>query len=179
MNLTNLPIQSAPSRTATDIKRVYSAGQQVAGGKGTVQERRAALRMASKEFEAIFIQQMISAMRKTVSDGGLIKENIGEKIFEGMLDEEWSKKLASRGGQTSLGELLYRQMSRHTGLEEKPEFGQSADSAKSEFKEFTDGATRAIQLPKSAGFRDLMKRNSSADGPPPAAAQQFGTRGGK
>ena len=84
-----------------------------------VEERRTALREASKEFEAIFIQQMIAAMRKTVGDGGLVKKSNGEQVFEGMLDEEWSKTLASKGGPNSLSETIYRQLSRSMGLEEE------------------------------------------------------------
>lgn len=86
---------------------------------GTVEERRTALHKASKEFEAIFIQQMIAAMRKTVGDGELIKKSNGEKVFEGMLDEEWSKTLAGKGGPNSLSEMIYRQLSRSMGLEEE------------------------------------------------------------
>jgi flagellar protein FlgJ len=80
-------------------------------GKETPEERRQALREASRQFEAIFIQQMIAAMRKTVGDGGLIRKGVGEQVFEGMLDEEWAKKLAGKTGPNGLGELLYRQLS--------------------------------------------------------------------
>lgn len=88
-------------------------------GHGSVEERRAALRQASRQFEAVFINQMISAMRKTVGEGGLIDKSNGQDIFEGMLDEEWSKKLANKAGPNSLSEILYRQLSARLGLEEE------------------------------------------------------------
>ena len=88
-------------------------------GHGTVEERRTALRQAARQFEAVFINQMISAMRKTVGEGGLINKSNGQDIFEGMLDEEWSKKLANKAGPNSLSEILYRQLSARLGLDEK------------------------------------------------------------
>ena len=125
MDLTRLQGTAAPAamppQTSADPARAAAAGRAVraaAAGGGTIEERRESLRHAAKEFEAIFVNQMISAMRKTVSDGGLMRKNQGEKIFESMLDQEWSKKLTARGGHNSLSELLYRQLSRDAGLEE-------------------------------------------------------------
>ena len=62
--------------------------------------------------------QVVKAMRQTVPSGGLIEKGEGEEMFEGMLDEEWAKKLSARGGPSSLSEVLYRQLSRAAGLEE-------------------------------------------------------------
>ena len=87
-------------------------------GARTIEEKRQALKESAKEFEAVFIHQMISAMRKTVSESGLMPKSNGQKIFEGMLDEEWAKKLASKSGSSSLGDILYRQLSTRMGLEE-------------------------------------------------------------
>ena len=108
MDLTKLQGTAAPaampSQTSADPGRAAAAGRAVraaAAGGGTIEEKRESLRHAAKEFEAIFVNQMISAMRKTVSDGGLMRKNQGEKIFESMLDQEWSKKLTARGGQQS------------------------------------------------------------------------------
>ena len=87
-------------------------------GAKTIEEKRLALRESAKQFEAVFIHQMISAMRKTVGESSLMPKSNGQKIFEGMLDEEWSKKLANKTGPGGLGEILYRQLSVRLGLEE-------------------------------------------------------------
>ncbi|MCC7262323.1 MAG: rod-binding protein [Candidatus Latescibacteria bacterium] len=81
-------------------------------------QRREGLRQAAKEFESVFMYQVVKAMRATVPKDGLIEKGEGEEMFEGMLDEEWSKKLSARGGPSSLSEVLYRQLSRAAGLEE-------------------------------------------------------------
>ena len=122
MDLSRLQSTSLPLQASVDVDRIAAAGKAAraaAGVEGSLEERRAGLRKAAKEFEAIFVNQMISAMRKTVSEGGLVRKNQGEKIFESMLDEEWSKKLTTKTGHNSLGALLYRQLSRHAGLAEE------------------------------------------------------------
>ena len=106
-------------------------------------EAREELRTATKEFEAIFLYQMISAMRKTIGDGGLIEKSNGEEIFEGMLDEEWSRKLAGRHGSRGLAEVLYQQLSRQMGLEED---GPAAEPGPGH-----------IQLPGAAQVRAMVQ----------------------
>ena len=139
-----------------DVKRVEATARTSMQG-ATREEKKAALRKASKEFEAIFVYQMISAMRKTVNHGGVIKKSQGEKIFEGMLDEEWGKKLTTQNNHNSLGELLYRQMSRNLGLEEEK---MPARDGK-EFLELigTESSTRPL-LPSESPFMDLNRTNS-------------------
>jgi len=86
------------------------------GGVGSREATQQALRKATTDFEAVFLNQMISAMRSTVGDGSLIQKSNAEKIFEGMLDEEWSRMLAGRHGSRGLAEVLYQQLSRQMGL---------------------------------------------------------------
>ncbi|WP_223111626.1 rod-binding protein [Thiospirochaeta perfilievii] len=67
------------------------------------------LKESCKEFEAMFIKQMLSSMKKTVNKSGLIKENMGEKIFDDMLSDEYSKSMA----QTSsfgIADMMYKQL---------------------------------------------------------------------
>ena len=90
-------------------------------GAETIEQRREALKESAKQFEAVFVHQMISAMRKTVSESSMMPKSNGQKIFEGMLDEEWSKKLVERSGTGSLSEILYRQLSENMGLNELEE----------------------------------------------------------
>ena len=94
-------------------------GQHANAGVRSKEETRAGVKAAAEEFESIFVYQMLSAMRKTVGDGSLIPKSNAQKIFEGMLDEEWSRKLAGKTGPGGISEILYRQLSRQLGLEEE------------------------------------------------------------
>ena len=118
---------------ATSLKGTNFTGKQKTvdvksfRGAETIEERREALRESAKQFEAVFVYQMISAMRKTVSESSLTPKSNGQKIFESMLDEEWSKKLVNKSGSGSLSEILYRQLSASMGLDEAEDSAKAQD----------------------------------------------------
>ncbi|MEE3235481.1 MAG: rod-binding protein [Candidatus Latescibacterota bacterium] len=119
LGLINATWQHGNNPNSSELKQNIHALSSKANG--SLDEKRAALREASRQFEAVFMNQMISAMRKTVGAGGILNKSNGESIFEGMLDEEWAKKMASKTGPNSLSEILYKQLSYRMGLEEKTE----------------------------------------------------------
>lgn len=72
------------------------------------------LRSASADFEALFVKQMLSAMRKTIpkdaEGNGLIRESQGEKIFRDLLDTEYANMLSRSGSGSGLGEMMFKQL---------------------------------------------------------------------
>jgi flagellar protein FlgJ len=66
------------------------------------------LKDACRDFEAIFIKQMLDSMRKTVQKTGLIDGGMAENIFEDFLYDEYSKVMA-KTGSFGIQDLLYRQ----------------------------------------------------------------------
>ena len=73
------------------------------------QEKR--LREVSEEFESLLINQMVDAMRKTLSKDRLYGGGLSEDIFQGMLDDEYSKIMA-QNENFGLAEKVYEQLSR-------------------------------------------------------------------
>lgn len=70
---------------------------------------------ACKEFEAYFIKQLLSEMKKTINESdeeSLFSKSQSEKIFEDMLDDEYAKN-ASQGQGIGIAKMLYKQMSRN------------------------------------------------------------------
>lgn len=65
-----------------------------------------ALREVSRQFEAVFLNQLVSAMRKTVTKSEFLPESQGEKIYQAMLDEQYATKMAE-SGQIGLSNLIY------------------------------------------------------------------------
>ena len=61
------------------------------------------------DFEALFIKQMLNAMRKTVEKKGLLDGGMSEDIFEDMLYDEYAKKMAQTA-QFGLAETMYLQV---------------------------------------------------------------------
>ena len=75
----------------------------------------AKLKKACQDFESVLIQQMLTAMRQTVSKSDLFGDREKEDMFQGMLDQETSIQL-SKSGSLKVAELLYKQLS----IAEKP-----------------------------------------------------------
>lgn len=57
-------------------------------------------------FESIFVNQMLEAMRKTVTKGGLIPESSAEKTYAAMLDHEYAQAIAQTG-ELGLAKMVY------------------------------------------------------------------------
>lgn len=106
------PVSAGANRaTAGDAAPAKSAGKgEPAGadlsraGNGAENER---LRAATRDFEAVFIQQMLSVMRETVPDGGLLDGGQSEEIFSSLLDEHLAG-LSVGEGRGGLADALYR-----------------------------------------------------------------------
>lgn len=80
---------------------------------GLSKEDDAALRKVSKQFEGVFVNQLVGAMRKTISKGGLIKESQAERVFQGMLDAEHAQAI-SDADQLGLSNVIYEHLLRTT-----------------------------------------------------------------
>ncbi len=105
-----------PKASAEDYRnenRVNSADQEFKQilDKAVASKEDKQLKEAAKQFEALFIYQMFSKMRETVEKGGLLEETMGEKIFQGMLDQEISLKAADNRS-FGLAEVIYQQLKR-------------------------------------------------------------------
>jgi flagellar protein FlgJ len=71
------------------------------------------LRKASQEFEAVFIQQLLDAMEKTVNrEDSILSGGHAEETFRGMLHQHISLSVANRPGGSGFGlaEQIYRQI---------------------------------------------------------------------
>ena len=66
-----------------------------------------AVRDVSRQFEALFLNQLVGAMRKTVSkEGSLIPESNAERTYQAMLDSEYATQMAATD-QVGLSRLVY------------------------------------------------------------------------
>ncbi|MFK8138317.1 MAG: rod-binding protein [Bdellovibrionales bacterium] len=67
------------------------------------------LNKASKMYEKHFLNEMVKAMRSTVTKSDLLKQSMGDKIYSQKLDDEYVKSWVGRGG-VGLSKLIYNQM---------------------------------------------------------------------
>jgi flagellar protein FlgJ len=73
----------------------------------------AAADKVAKQFEGLFINQMVSAMRKTVAKGGLVPESNAERVYQSMLDNQYSEKMADTE-QLGLSQMIYDHLLRQS-----------------------------------------------------------------
>lgn len=80
---------------AATLIQAQSARPGTAGEAGD--PRRAQIRAAAEEYEALFIGQMLAPMFENL-DGGLFGGGPGEAVYRSMLVEEYGKSIARSGG---------------------------------------------------------------------------------
>lgn len=64
---------------------------------------------ASKMYEKYFLGEMVKAMRATVSEGGLMKSSMTDKIFKDQLDDQYVDKWTEKGG-VGLADMIYEEL---------------------------------------------------------------------
>lgn len=77
------------------------------------EEKHPEVRKVAKQFEALFVNQMVSAMRKTVVKGGLVPESNAERVYQSMLDSQYSEKMADTE-QLGLSQMIYDHLLRQS-----------------------------------------------------------------
>jgi flagellar protein FlgJ len=76
------------------------------------QDPKAAIREAAKQFEALFMQQLLKSMRDATLSSGLA-DNEGTKMGTEMLDSQLAAKMSGMPG--GLADLIAKQLERQTG----------------------------------------------------------------
>lgn len=67
------------------------------------------LKDACKDFEAMFLNNLLKAMRKTIQKTNLFGSDSGEETFQEMMDTETSKA-AAKTSSMGIADVLYRQL---------------------------------------------------------------------
>lgn len=70
------------------------------------------LKNVADDFEALLINDMLKAMRKTVNKTELIEGGMAEDLFEDMLYSEYSKEF-SKTRVFGISEMIYNQMEKY------------------------------------------------------------------
>lgn len=106
-----MALKKADTSAISSLKRKSDVGSL----KGKV-DGEDELREAAKQFEAVFMSQLLKQMRSTVNKEEMFHGGAGEDIFTEMLDEEFAQKMSVRG--TGIADMLYKQLSRQFGIGE-------------------------------------------------------------
>ncbi|MEW5889699.1 MAG: flagellar assembly peptidoglycan hydrolase FlgJ [Pseudomonadota bacterium] len=104
-----MTVPSVPGQLAIDATGLEAVKRQAR------EDPRAALKSAAQQFEAVFLQMVLKAMREATPQSGLTDGEQG-RFYMQMLDQQLAQTLAARGA-TGLAALMERQLAR--GLPEK------------------------------------------------------------
>ena len=81
-------------------------------GPGGKKIDEAKLKKASGDFEALFINQLMQSMRRTVLKSKLMEDAPGKEVYQSLFDREISKKMAQKGA-LGVGKIIYRNVLEH------------------------------------------------------------------
>ncbi len=132
---------------------------------------KAALREASRQFEGLFMQELMKSMRATTQAGGML-DNEGSKLGTEMLDTQLAGKLT--GLQGGLSEAIMRQLERQMGLSPGPIPPTGARASANTSAQPLDRLAKPVKIPEkgAAGFvqqhSESAERASAATGIPAA-----------
>lgn len=118
------------------------------------QDPKAAVREAAKQFESLFMQQLLKTMRESAQSTGML-DNEATKLGSEMLDTQWAGKLAGQPG--GLSDIIARQLERQMGMSPGP-IPKSESANTTPVNPFKPNA--AVKLPQqaAAGFVQQHQR---------------------
>lgn len=70
------------------------------------------LKEACQQMEALFINQLLSQMRKGIPKNDLLPQSSATRIFQDMLDAEYSKEMAKSPDNLGIADILYQDLTR-------------------------------------------------------------------
>ncbi len=99
------------------LRKFYSLGDESSGpmkierdkAVDPLEAKKARLKESAKGFEAIFVRQLLSAMRSTVPGGGMFGDGAAGKIYADIVETSLADVLSERGA-LGIGDTLYRSL---------------------------------------------------------------------
>jgi peptidoglycan hydrolase FlgJ len=114
------------------------------------QDPKAAVREAARQFESLFMQELLKSMRSTTLGSGML-DNEGSKLGTEMLDTQLAGQLSGMKG--GLSDAIMRQLERQMGLTPGP-IPQGAARSANTTPQPLDRLDKAVKIPEkgAAGF---------------------------
>ncbi len=117
-----IPIGALGSSTAS--------GTHAAGGPVKAEAPDPSVLKAAKEFESIFVRQMLKSLEKTTAAGGNAKPTAGQSTYGSMIVDSLSDSISKAGG-LGLADVVARSMMATHGVAKPAASGSGASAASS------------------------------------------------
>lgn len=173
----SIKIQNQPNRAAFDVKSAQDLRSQFA------KDPQEGLKVASQQFETLFLQMVMKSMRDTVPQDGLLNSE-QSRFYTGMLDQQMAQNLSSSGKGIGFAKLIEQQLGKRvTNGSELAAPGEAANTAGNALPLATsDGRhlqykTVLSTLPTSAAYAaSSAAPSAAASADVPASAKEFVNR---
>lgn len=93
------------------LKQVGFAPMKPAPGDEKLTAEQRKLKMAARELEAVFVNQLVTMMRSTHVAKDPLAQGAGNDVFRSLLDTQISRDMATRGS-LGLSDVIYRELLR-------------------------------------------------------------------
>ncbi|MGY0195460.1 flagellar assembly peptidoglycan hydrolase FlgJ [Leptothrix sp. BB-4] len=120
MSTPSMPTGNSPdwraSRSTTSVasQRLAAGGGQLDGLRAAAKsDPKGAIKEVAKQFEALFMQELMKSMRAATQSSGMLDNN-GTEMATGLLDQQYASEMTGRPG--GLADAIARQLERQTGL---------------------------------------------------------------
>jgi len=70
------------------------------------------LKKSGEDFEALFINQLMQSMRRTVLKSKFLDDAPGKEVYQSLFDQEISKRMAQKGA-LGIGKMIHRSVLEH------------------------------------------------------------------
>jgi murein DD-endopeptidase MepM/ murein hydrolase activator NlpD len=113
------------------------------------------VKQVAREFEALFLSQLLSVMREGMGEDGLFEGTTGQDIYTSMMDQALARALAERGG-IGLAETVYQQLKEldaHSARRGIGAIGSPAVDSRHDAGADLSGVVRDSRLSSGVGWR--------------------------
>lgn len=71
------------------------------------------------DFEALMLNMMVRSMRSSVGESGLVKKGNGQKVYQSMLDSQYSKVMSQKEGGLGISKMILDFLNQADGSQAK------------------------------------------------------------
>jgi flagellar protein FlgJ len=125
------------------------------------------MREVADLYEKHFIKEMMKQMKSTLPEGGLIKKNNAEDIFQDQLDDQYSSEWNKRGG-FGISDMMFEQLTQKFGTSEaqleKPQ-GPIEFKKSSQMMKIPDSSQHTYQILPLNAEEDISIKNIDLKSP--------------
>ncbi|MBL8332636.1 MAG: flagellar assembly peptidoglycan hydrolase FlgJ [Rubrivivax sp.] len=119
---------------------------------------KAAVREAARQFESLFMQELVKSMRSTTMASGML-DNEGSKLGNDMLDTQYATQLSGLKG--GLSEAIMKQLERQMGLSPGPIPALPSKSSANTTAQPLDRLDKPVRIPEK-GAAGFVQQHSAA-----------------